>query len=79
MKQLIPSTHIHTHTKQNIKIIKEYQPPAKKNGKLTAAKKYMCHIGKYMSQEAASCTSRSSSKAQAKRKASLAIKEEGHT
>ena len=50
-------THTHTHTKQNIKIIKEYQPPAKKKGKLTAAKKYMCHIRKYMSQEAASCTS----------------------
>ena len=29
----------HTHTKQNIKIIKAYEPPAKKKGKLTAAEK----------------------------------------
>ena len=53
--QLIPSTH--THTKQNIKIIKAYEPPAKKKGKLTTAKKYMCHIRTYMSPEAASCRS----------------------
>ena len=46
-----------THTKQNIKIIKAYEPPAKKKGKLTTAKKYMCHIRKYMSHEAAGCRS----------------------
>ena len=49
--------HTHTHTKQNIKIIKAYEPPAKKKGKQIAAKKCMCHIRTYMSPEAASCKS----------------------
>ena len=52
--QLIPSTHTHKAKHQNNKSIRT---TSKEEGKITAAKPYMCHIRKYMSREAAGCRS----------------------